>query len=85
MGVIMTDSDLMVTVAWYCDNYIDEPRWHHSEYVELDECATEFTTEENFQDYLDNVCTAVCPSCGAKLTQEYDALGQVAEAGYADD
>lgn len=62
-----------VKVRWYCGYYVGEPKWQGLERYEPDECATEFDTEEDVDDWAEEICEAVCPSCGAELTQPWDS------------
>jgi len=57
-----------VKVRWYCGAYVTA----HDFGTEAKECATEFDTTEDKQDWLDKGCVAICPSCQAQLSQQFD-------------
>lgn len=74
MTIQLTEAKLRL--FWYCGFYNGAPKWHrgiHDAIYEPDECMTEFETLEYVEDWHDEICTAICPRCGAELTQEYDS------------
>jgi hypothetical protein len=58
----------MILVRWYCGNYAAP----HDYGREAEECAAEFDTWEDEQDWKDEACSTICPSCGGGLTQKWD-------------
>lgn len=59
-------------LKWYCDRFVGDYKWHGTEVYEPDDCDTEFVTEEDAEDYKENMCKAQCPKCGATLIQDWD-------------
>jgi uncharacterized paraquat-inducible protein A len=59
-------------VKWHCCFFVGKPYWHNDTY-EPRECETEFETSEDQEIWNEKGCTAICPKCGALLTQTDDA------------
>ncbi len=63
----------LVRLRWHCGCYVGKPKWQNLEDFEPDECNTDFETEDSQENWDEGCCNAECPSCGAELTQKFDA------------
>ena len=67
---------------WVCGNYYGPPEWRRcwgDWCYEPDDCGGEIETEVDPEEWEAEECGAVCPKCGAELTQKYDCPELVKE------
>ncbi len=63
-----------VRLRWHCGYYVGAAKWQNSEDYEPDDCDTDFETEDHDREtWEEKSCSATCPTCGAELTQKFDA------------
>lgn len=66
-------ADIPITLHWHCSCFVGPCKWHGTEDYEPDECNTDFTAEDTLENWDAGYCNAICPSCGAELTQKFDS------------
>lgn len=61
-----------IRLSWLCCHFVGSAYWQNTEIYEPDECGMEFETEDMWENWKAKCCNAICPSCGAELTQLHD-------------